>query len=186
MQQLHQCLTEAHVGVEDIFKKNLSSLIYTNGLDLQVNNHMGNLSGMASHVNDATQIILEVAKNTADVAEVVREQQEQLTVTIAEIANDSDKVYADFTFAVEDNQVYVTSNNPYILYNDIYGFTMPEYEPTWSLVVGPSLFLGYDPIGHARISQGDLPFSVGVGVSLTIGYNIKSGGKKTKSYKKKK
>ena len=106
---------------------------------------------------------------------------EQLSLNI-----DSDKVYADYTFDVEDNQVYVTSNNPYILYNDIYGITMPEYEPTWSLVVGPSLFLGYDPIGHARISQGDLPFSVGVGVSLTIGYNIKSGGKKTISYKKKK
>lgn len=94
LQQLYQCLADAHVSVEDIFKKNLSSLVYTNGLDLQVNNHMSNLSGMASHVNDATQIILDVAKNTADVADVVREQQEQLTVTIAEIANDSDKVYA--------------------------------------------------------------------------------------------
>lgn len=94
LQQLYQCLADAHVSVEDIFKKNLSSLVYTNGLDMQVNNHMNNLSGMASHVNDATQIILDVAKNTADVADVVREQQEQLTVTIAEIANDSDKVYA--------------------------------------------------------------------------------------------
>ena len=94
LQQLYQCLTDTHAGVEDIFKKNLSSLIYTNGLDLQVNSHMGNLSNMASHVNDATQVILDVAKNTAEVADVVREQQEQLTVTIAEIANDSDKVYA--------------------------------------------------------------------------------------------
>lgn len=100
---------------------------------------------------------------------------------------DSDKVYADFTFAVEDGQVFVSSNNPYIKYNDIQGITMPEYEPSWSLVVGPSLSLGYDPLGHSRMkSQNDLPFYIGVGVSLTWGYNIKSGGKKLKTYRKRK
>ena len=91
---LYECLVATHNGVEDIFKKNLSSLIYTNGLDMQVNTHMGTLTGMAEHVNDATQIILEVAKNTAYVADEVRVQQENLTVTIAETASDSDKVYA--------------------------------------------------------------------------------------------
>ncbi len=94
VQKLYQCLTDAHASVEDIFKKNLSSLVYTNGLDLQVNSHMNKLTDMSSHVNDATEIILDVAKNTAEVAEIVREQQEQLTVTIGEIANDSDRVYA--------------------------------------------------------------------------------------------
>lgn len=94
LQNLYECLTDAHNGVEDIFKKNLSSLIYTNGLDIQVNAHMSKLTGMADHVNDATQIILEVAQNTASVADEVRIQQENLTVTIAETASDSDKVYA--------------------------------------------------------------------------------------------
>jgi len=62
VQQLYQCLQDAHASVEDIFKKNLSSLVYTNGLDLQVNNHMSKLTDMSSHVNDATEIILDVAK----------------------------------------------------------------------------------------------------------------------------
>lgn len=94
VKNLYKCLADAHTSVEDIFKKNLSSLVYTNGLDLQVNNHMSNLTGMATHVNDATEIILDVAKNTANVAEIVREQQEQLTLTIEELATDSDHVYA--------------------------------------------------------------------------------------------
>lgn len=93
LKALYECLVDTHNGVEDIFKKNLSSLIYTNGLDMQVNTHMGMLTSMTDHVNDATQIILDVAKNTAYVADEVRVQQENLTVTIAETASDSDKVY---------------------------------------------------------------------------------------------
>ena len=105
VQRVYKCLADAHVSVEDIFKKNLSSLVYTNGLDIQVNNHMSKLTDMSSHVNDATEIILDVAKNTADVAEIVREQQEQLTVTIGEIATDSDSVYAK----IEEGQNELTS-----------------------------------------------------------------------------
>ncbi len=105
VQKLYQCLADAHASVEDIFKKNLSSLVYTNGLDLQVNNHMSKLTDMSTHVNDATEIILDVAKNTAEVAEIVREQQEQLTVTIGEIATDSDRVYVK----IEEGQSELTS-----------------------------------------------------------------------------
>lgn len=104
LQMLYKCLADAHTSVEDVFKKNLSSLIYTNGLDLQVNHHMSNLTNMAVHVNDATQIILDVAKNTAYVAEEVRGQQEQLTVTIAETATDSDRVYSK----IEEGQSELT------------------------------------------------------------------------------
>ena len=105
LQNLYKCLNDAHTGVEDIFKKNLSSLIYTNGLDIQVNHHMNNLSNMAERVNDATEIILDVAKNTAEVAEIVKGQQEQLTVTIGEIATDSDNVYVK----IEDGQNELTN-----------------------------------------------------------------------------
>ena len=105
IQKLYQCLNDAHASVEDIFKKNLSSWVYTNGLDLQVNSHMSKLTDMSNHVNDATEIILDVAKNTAEVAEIVREQQEQLTVTIGEIASDSDSVYAK----IEEGQNELTS-----------------------------------------------------------------------------
>ena len=105
LQKVYQCLADAHESVEDIFKKNLSSLVYTNGLDLQVNNHMRKLTDMSVHVNDATEIILDVAKNTAEVAEIVREQQEQLTITIGEVANDSDRVYEK----IEEGQNELTS-----------------------------------------------------------------------------
>ena len=105
LQKVYECLNDAHTSVEDVFKKNLSSLVYTNGLDIQVNHHMNNLTNMAGQVNDATQIILDVAKNTADVAEEVRVQQEQLTITIGETATDSDRVYSK----IEEGQNELTN-----------------------------------------------------------------------------
>lgn len=88
------------------------------------------------------------------------------------LAVDSDKVYVDFTVAVEDNNVKIKSDNPYIEYKDVYGITIPEYKDTWSLNVGPSLNIGYDPIHKT--------FSPTIGISVTFGYNICSFGKRIK------
>jgi len=93
LQALHGRIVNAHESVEDIFKKNMSSLLSITGVDAQVNYHMNKLSGMTSTVDSATQIILDVAKNTSTVADEVNEQHEQLTNTITETAVDSDKVY---------------------------------------------------------------------------------------------
>lgn len=81
-----------------------------------------------------------------------------------------DKVNANVTIAIEGGTAYVRSDNPYLNINDIKGVTVPQYKPMWSLTVGPSVSLGYDPI-HNRLSPT-------VGVSLVVGYTIWSGGKK--------
>lgn len=94
LQKIYECLSDAHDSVEDVFKKNVSTLLFTNGLDIQVNGNMDKLTGMANDVNNATQIIFGIAKDTATVADVVRGQQEQLTNTITDTATDSDRVYA--------------------------------------------------------------------------------------------
>lgn len=95
------------------------------------------------------------------------------------LANDSlslninkDEVYVDFTIAMEDNNVRIKSNNPYIEYDNVYGIIQPEYKDNWSLNVGPSISIGYDPIHKT--------FSPTIGVSLTFGYNICSFGKRLK------
>lgn len=95
------------------------------------------------------------------------------------LANDSlslninkDEVYVDFTIAMEDNNVRIKSNNPYIEYDNVYGIIQPEYTDNWSLNIGPSINVGYDPIHKT--------FSPTVGVSLTFGYNIWSFGKRLK------
>lgn len=86
-----------------------------------------------------------------------------------------DKVNANVTIAIEDGTAHVRSDNPYLNVDDIKGVTVPQYKPMWSLTVGPSLSLGYDP-WHNTLSPT-------VGVSLVIGYTIWSGGKKSSSKK---
>lgn len=77
-----------------------------------------------------------------------------------------DIVKADFTVAIKDSKVYVTSNNPYIQYNDIQGVTVPHYKPTWTIATGPSISAGYGLINKN--------FDVYVGWSIIFGWNIKS------------
>ncbi len=112
LHSLYRRIVGAHENVEDVFKKNLSSLLSITGVDAQVNFHMDRLAGMTSSVDNATQIILDVAKNTSVVADEVNGQHEQLTNTITDTAVDSDKVYAK----IEEGQneltnIKVLSNN---------------------------------------------------------------------------
>lgn len=75
-----------------------------------------------------------------------------------------DIVKADFTVAVRDSKVYVTSNNPYIKYNDIQGVTIPHYKPTWSIGIGPSFGGGFGIINKQ--------FDFYAGISISLNYNF--------------
>lgn len=98
---------------------------------------------------------------------------------------DSDMVYVDYTLAIEDSKVYVKSDNPYVHYNDICALEVPEYEPTWCFVIGPSISLGWDPIRQFIPNQGQ-PVDFCIGVSATLGWNVKGFGKRVKKGKKSK
>ncbi|MBQ8278964.1 MAG: hypothetical protein IJZ23_03910 [Roseburia sp.] len=105
LQSLRARTVKAHEGVEDIFKKNMTSLLSITGVDMQVNHHMDKLTGMTTTVDNATQVILDVAKSTSVVADEVNGQHEQLTNTITDTAVDSDKVYAK----IEEGQRELTN-----------------------------------------------------------------------------
>lgn len=75
-----------------------------------------------------------------------------------------DIVKADFTVAIKDSKVYVTSNNPYIKYNDIQGVTIPHYKPTWSIGIGPSFGGGFGIINKQ--------FDFYAGISISLNYNF--------------
>ncbi len=94
LQNLYKRIVNAHENVEDIFKKNLASMLSISGVDKQINFHMNKLSNMTSTVDSATQVILDVSKGTSIVADEVNQQQEQLTGTITETAADSESVYS--------------------------------------------------------------------------------------------
>lgn len=93
--KVYRTLKTAHDGVEEVFKKNMTSLLLVFGLDRKVSFHMNELQDMTSNVENATGIIADAAKNTASVADEVGVQHEHLTQTITEVAENSDKVYAE-------------------------------------------------------------------------------------------
>jgi len=76
-----------------------------------------------------------------------------------------DKVFLDYTLAIEDNKVYVKSNNPYVQYNKIQGIQLPQPKKRWTtLVIGPSVSYGYD------FKSGK--FGPSVNLSLTYGLDL--------------
>jgi hypothetical protein len=71
-----------------------------------------------------------------------------------------DIVNFDYTIAIKDNKIYLSSTNPYVKYNSISGYTIPKQKTKkWS--IGPTISFGYDPI-HNK-------FAPMVGVSITYG-----------------
>lgn len=79
---------------------------------------------------------------------------------------DKDKVFFDYTLAIENNKVYVKSNNPYIKYNDIQGIKLPKPKKSiWGITVGPSIGYGYDFNGKK--------FGPTIGINATMGLKIK-------------
>ena len=71
-----------------------------------------------------------------------------------------DQVYFDYTLAIRDNQVYITSENPYIRYNEITGLVIPQQlqkKKHWS--VGPMIYGGFDVMNRK--------FGAGIGIGVT-------------------
>ena len=58
---------------------------------------------------------------------------------------DEDKVFANYYLAIQDGRVYLSSDNPYVMFNEIQGLTVPTPKKKYfSLGVGPTLTYGYD------------------------------------------
>lgn len=75
-----------------------------------------------------------------------------------------DKVLVNYVLAIKDNKVYLTSDNPYVQYNEIQGITLPKTRKNFSVGIGPAISYGWWP-GMPKPS----PF---FGVSLGLYYNL--------------
>jgi len=75
---------------------------------------------------------------------------------------DKDEVEFDYTVAMDEkNNIYITSTNPYVKYNQITGFQIPKPKKKhW--FAGPSISGGYDPINN----RGTFNIGVSVGYGL--------------------
>jgi len=96
-----------------------------------------------------------------------RELEGNVTIkdTTMNLSINKDKVFLDYTVAIEDNKVYVKSNNPYVQYNSIQGIQLPKQKrQVTTLVIGPSIGYGYDIKNHN--------FGPTIGINLTWGLNL--------------
>lgn len=69
---------------------------------------------------------------------------------------DEDMVMFKYALAIKDNQVYMTSDNPYVKFNNITGLKIPESKRNKKFGLGPSIFMGY----------GNKGFNYGIGIGL--------------------
>jgi len=102
-----------------------------------------------------------------------RELEGKVTIkdSIMNLNIEKDKVFLDYTLAVENNKVYVKSNNPYVQYNKIQGIELPKPKKRWTtVVIGPSISYGYDFNGKC--------FGPSINLSLTYGLDLGSIFKK--------
>lgn len=74
-----------------------------------------------------------------------------------------DQVFFDYILAIENNEVKMTSTNPYVIYKEISGLVVPSQtlhkQKRWT--IGPSIQYGYDVINHRWCPS--------VGISLSYG-----------------
>jgi len=76
-----------------------------------------------------------------------------------------DKVFVDYTLAIEDNKVFLKSSNPYVQYNKIQGIQLPQPKKRWTtLVIGPSISYGYN--------FNNKSFGPSINLSLTYGLDL--------------
>jgi hypothetical protein len=87
-----------------------------------------------------------------------------LDKNLLSLSIEQDKVLVDYTLAIKDNKVYITSENPYVKYNEIQGLTLPKQKKLFSIGVGPAISYGYDFQHNC--------FAPVVGVSVGLYYNI--------------
>lgn len=80
--------------------------------------------------------------------------------SILGLAINKDIVHMDYTMAIKDGRVYVSSSNPYVHFNDIQGITLPKTKQKhWHF--GPSVNIGIGTDGVIRPN-----LSVGISYSL--------------------
>lgn len=78
-----------------------------------------------------------------------------------------DVTLVDYTLAIKDNKVYLSSSNPYVQYNEIQGLTVPKpKKPKFSIGFGPQFGVGYDLLNNKP--------GIYAGVGISANYNLVS------------
>ena len=86
-------LLKGRESFEDAFAKNLNAVMQISSLDLALQQHTENMLKLANDVAEETNIISDAASECSSVAVMVNSQHEELTHTIIEASEETEKVY---------------------------------------------------------------------------------------------
>lgn len=75
---------------------------------------------------------------------------------------DRDVVNFNYAMAIRDNQVYMTSDNPYVKFNSITGIKVPQEKKVKKFGIGPVIYGGYDFRGK------NIGYGIGIGLQYTL------------------
>lgn len=166
--ELYRSKTNKLVAEKSLFSGEISNLKYLNESlykeieDLKLKNKVKDIvyvnSEIVNEKHDTTYIVKVDTINKGFVHDFkfndewrelegkVRYYNDSVNVGI-----DKDIVKFDYTIAIDKkNKVYIKSNNPYIQYNEISGYTLPK-QRTKRFGIGPYTGIGYDPINNKII-----------------------------------
>lgn len=73
---------------------------------------------------------------------------------------EKDKVQFKYALAIKNNQVYMTSDNPYVKFSNITGLKIPEQKKIKKFGIGPTIYGGY----------GNKGFQYGIGIGLQYNF----------------
>lgn len=83
--------------------------------------------------------------------------------SIMNVGIDKNSVDFKYALAIQNNKVYMTSDNPYVKFSKTTGLTIPSYQQKKKKFgVGPVIFGGYD-FGNSKFG-----FGVGIGISYNL------------------
>jgi len=153
--------------IKDMKLKNPTSVVY---IDNTIDNGVKDTSWVIPPIpsnRDSLIVVYPMITKNFEFNNKYRELEGDVTIkdSTMNLNITKDKVFLDYTLAIENNKVYVKSNNPYVQYNMIQGIQLPKQKKRWTtLVIGPSISYGYDFNNKA--------FSPSINLSLTYGLDL--------------
>ena len=157
IKDLKELNEDLYKKVKDLEVKKPEQVVY---VETVINHEVHDTTYVVPEVNDYLKQDFDFSNQWRTLTGYIEYNKPNLSLTF-----DKDIVNVDYTLAIKDNNVYLTSSNPYVKYNEIQGITIPPRKnPKFSISIGPSAGVGYGLITKNP--------DVFVGVTITAGYNL--------------
>ena len=163
IKDLKELNEDLYKKVKDLEVKKPEQVVY---IETQVINEVHDTTYLVPEIVDYLKQDFDFSNQWRTLTGYIEYNKPNLSLTF-----DKDIVLVDYVLAIKDNNVYLTSSNPYVRYNEIQGITIPpKKKPMFSISVGPSVGVGYGLFNKKP--------DIFAGFTITAGYNLTAFGTK--------